>query len=186
MNNWEGLLCVTGKALIPDKCFWYLLDFEYKNGQWKYLSQCNLPSSLYVHNVVGACTIIPCLEPLEACHMLGVHIALDGNVAVKLQYLQSVAREWQAKMTKSKLSQNDVMFSLYQVIYWKLVYLLLTTQFSLDQCNTIMSPILAQGLPAAGVVQSFLQVLAHGLIKYRGLDLPNLHTEQTIAQVQQV
>jgi len=53
MNNWEGLLPATGGALIPDKCFWYLLDFEYKNGQWKYLSQCNLPGSLYVHDAGG-------------------------------------------------------------------------------------------------------------------------------------
>jgi len=91
VSNWEGLLWATGGVLVPDNCFWYLLDFEYKNSQWKYMSQQNLPRSLYVHNAVGACTIIPCLEPSEACHMLGVCIAPDGNVEVELHYLQLIA-----------------------------------------------------------------------------------------------
>jgi len=77
------------------------------------------------------------------------------------------------------------MFSLRQVIYRKLVYPLLTTQFSLEQCQAIMSPILARGLLALGVVQSFLCALAHGLLSYGSLD-PNLHMEQTIVQIQQV
>ncbi len=27
VTSWEGLLRATGGALVPDKCFWYLIDF---------------------------------------------------------------------------------------------------------------------------------------------------------------
>jgi len=28
VDNWEGLLRATGRALMPSKCFWYLIDFH--------------------------------------------------------------------------------------------------------------------------------------------------------------
>ncbi len=37
---WEGLLHATGGALVPEKCFWYLVAFEHSNNRWKYL-KCN-------------------------------------------------------------------------------------------------------------------------------------------------
>jgi len=89
-------------------------------------------------------------------------------------------------MAKSKLSQNDTMFSLRQVIYQKLAYPLLTMTFSAAQCQAIMSPILGCSLPAAGIVWSFPQALAHGPLMYGGLNLLNLHMEQTIAHILQV
>jgi len=27
VNHWEGLLWATGSALVPEKCFWHLVDF---------------------------------------------------------------------------------------------------------------------------------------------------------------
>jgi len=66
------------------------------------------------------------------------------------------------------------------------MYPLLTTTFSPSQCNQITSPILTRGLPAASLVCTFPQALVHGPNMYGGADIPNLHTEQTIAQILQV
>jgi len=49
-----------------------------------------------------------------------------------------------------------------------------------------MAPLLQQGLPKAGVVQSFLQAVAHGLLEYGGLDTPHLYTEHLIAHLHTV
>ncbi len=46
-----------------------------------------------------------------------------------------------------------------------------------------MSPILAQGLPSTGFVQTFPHDLAHGPLKYCGINIPNLYTEQTLAHI---
>ncbi len=49
-----------------------------------------------------------------------------------------------------------------------------------------MAPILAQGLPSVGIIRTYLQSLVHGPIKFVRLNLPNLHTKETIVQVQQM
>lgn len=33
---WGDLLTSTGGALKPEKCFWYLVDYEFKDGEWIY------------------------------------------------------------------------------------------------------------------------------------------------------
>jgi len=48
VTNWEGLLRVTGGALVPEKCFWYYIDFELKNNKWAY-QKCNqVPGSISI------------------------------------------------------------------------------------------------------------------------------------------
>jgi len=34
LSTWHGLLCTTGGELVPDKCFWYLIDFKWVNKEW--------------------------------------------------------------------------------------------------------------------------------------------------------
>jgi hypothetical protein len=34
LEQWSSLLNVTGGALKLEKCFWYLLDYECKDGEW--------------------------------------------------------------------------------------------------------------------------------------------------------
>jgi len=46
-----------------------------------------------------------------------------------------------------------------------------------------MSPILQQGLPKAGVICTFPQVLMHGPLDYGGLDIPHLYMEQIIVHI---
>jgi hypothetical protein len=36
LEHWSCLLNTTGGALKPEKCFWYLLDYACKEGEWTY------------------------------------------------------------------------------------------------------------------------------------------------------
>jgi len=81
VSTWEGLLCATGGALVPDKCFWYLIDFKLQNGKWNYCTIDCLLGTLFVHDHNRKFSLIPQLETSEA---LGVCIAPDGNVLTKL------------------------------------------------------------------------------------------------------
>ena len=38
LNHWEGGLCTLGGALVPSKSHWYLVNFKWTNGSWKYCS----------------------------------------------------------------------------------------------------------------------------------------------------
>ncbi len=85
VSTWEGLLRATGGALVPDKCFWYLIDFKSRHGKWHYCSVASTPAFLYVHDHLGRRTLIPRLETSEARRTLGVRISPDGNMRTELQ-----------------------------------------------------------------------------------------------------
>jgi len=36
LTMWHGLLRATSRELVPEKCFWYLVDFKWQHQQWKY------------------------------------------------------------------------------------------------------------------------------------------------------
>jgi hypothetical protein len=38
LNTWEGGLWETGGAIVPEKSFWYLADFKWSSGNWRYCS----------------------------------------------------------------------------------------------------------------------------------------------------
>jgi len=127
LTCWERLLKTTSGALVPAKCFWYLIDFEYDCEWWKYQKSQHMPGLLQVHDNLGQACTIPRLETHKARRTLGVCIAPDGNWEDELTYLVSLAKKWQQKMRSRKLIRSDAIFSLQNVIYRQLVYLLSTT-----------------------------------------------------------
>ena len=137
LTTWYGLLQATGGELIPDKCFWYLIDFTWNNKQWKYKSMAELPGQLCVKQTKGK-TIIPRLKPNEAWRTLRVCIMLDGNDKAELQYLTEVAATWSHQMAKAHLTQTEAEFSLQQVLLPKLMYQLIATNFDEQHCYEIL------------------------------------------------
>jgi len=79
VDKWEGLLRATGGALVPTKCFWYLLDFRYTNNKWIYVTKSQHPGELAINDENNHWVTIPRLEMNEAWHTLGVRVAPDGN-----------------------------------------------------------------------------------------------------------
>jgi len=46
VTHWEGLLHAMGGALVPEKCFWYLIDFEHTNKKWSCKKCKQVPGSI--------------------------------------------------------------------------------------------------------------------------------------------
>jgi len=86
-------------------------------------------------------------------------------------------------MISAKLTQAAADFGIRQVLLPKLRYPLVATTLSEAQCQTIIQPVLQQGLPALGINRNFPRAVAHGPVQFQGLNLPNLHTEQSIAHI---
>jgi len=84
--EWEALLSATDRALVPEKCVWYLVNFEFHRSQWRYTSKNELVL-LAVCNAAGKLATIPQLPVTEAHRTLGVRVAPDGNNAVELEHL---------------------------------------------------------------------------------------------------
>jgi len=171
-----------GRSAGPQKCFWYLVNFDFTNNKWTYKQCHQVSGSIPILDTDHCQVTIQCLEPSEACRTLGIQLAPDGNMTTELTYLLDIAKDWQQKMKISKLDQMESIFSLQNVLLRKLVYPLLATTFMQEQCQ-LMSPILAQGLPLAGFVRTFPHALAHGPLKFCGINIPNFFTEQSLTHI---
>ncbi len=58
LDTWGGMIRATGGALIPEKMFWYAINFEWRDGEWNYAFIADLASTLRmqdtqnrVHNI---------------------------------------------------------------------------------------------------------------------------------------
>jgi len=79
VTNWEGLLKATRGTLVPEKCFWYAIKFQWSNNKWTYMNQEQAPAKLMVQDETGQPVTIPHLKLSKACRTLGVRLAPDGN-----------------------------------------------------------------------------------------------------------
>jgi len=183
ITNLEGLLWTTRGALVPKKCFWYLLDQHWMDGHWAYRPLSHISGDLKVVDAYGKLTVIPHLEVTEARRTLGVRITPDGNSKAEFQYLHTMATEWKQKMEKAHLTHTEALFSLRSSILQKLAYPLAVTTFTEQQCAELMKPILGVGLPKIGCVRSMPRAVVHSPLELSGLNIPNLYTEQAITQI---
>jgi len=75
LKLWHGLLKATGGDLDPEKCSWYLINFNFANNHWQYLHWYWNQWPLQIPNEGG----IPLFQFYEAQKTLGVWLAPDGN-----------------------------------------------------------------------------------------------------------
>jgi len=115
LTMWHKLLQATGGNLVPEKCFWYLIDFKWQNSTWKYKTSQETPGQIQVTSANNIHIVIPWLEPWEAHWTLGVRIAPDGNNDAEVQYLSQVAAEWWTKMATAQILREAAEFSIRQV-----------------------------------------------------------------------
>jgi len=70
LTMWHGLRMASGGDLVPDKCFWYLINFKWQNQQWKYKSNVEEPGRISI-SLGNKIIHLPRLEPFKAQRMLG-------------------------------------------------------------------------------------------------------------------
>jgi len=94
LSMWHGLLWATRGKLVPEKCFWYLIDFKWENNKWAYKKTGEAPGQIRVMINQEEQITIPRLEPSEAHRTLGIQLAPDGNDLEETKHLWDVTAEW--------------------------------------------------------------------------------------------
>ena len=126
------------------------------------------------------------VQPLSARRTLGIRIAPDGNQQQQKQHMFDTAVAWGDSIRTGHLSRHDAWLALQSTILRFLDFPLPVTSLTKWDCNAIMSPILQTALPASGVARNFPRAVVHGPLRYQGLQVPNLYTNQGIAHIQQL
>ena len=182
-DDWEGGIRATGGAIVPEKSHWYLVQFTWEQGRWRYATINSSPGSLTVRGPDGSRHQLERLETNVARRTLGVRLAPDGNNEAEFNYLLACSREWRDKVRANRLPKKFIWDSMTMGIMKKLCYPLAATTFSEDECTQLIRPILEAGLPASGINRHMARAVVHGPVELQGLGIPNLYQTQITSHI---
>ena len=185
LTQWDKTMEVTGAAIATDKCWWYLVDFDWKSGKWRY-SKSKSGLSLKVRDKQNTIHNLKQLEPSTAKEMVGVWLAPDGNQKEQIKALNSKAAIWAERMRSSCLDPEAAWISLHTTIAKGLEYPLVATTISHDKLRKIMAPVLAVALPLSGFSRKFPHAVLYGPVDYQGLGVTSLYDYQYCRHVQDI
>ena len=142
----------------------------------RFLEETNV--GLQVKDSEGNAKVIEKLAASDSRRTLGVRLAPDGNNEAEVKFLRERAQNWADRVRTGHLPRRLVWESMNTTILKSLQYPLPATTLTEEECRWIMAPLLAQGLPASGVVRSIPRAVVYGPVKFQGLGIPNLYTFQ--------
>jgi hypothetical protein len=86
------LIRVTGGALEKDKSYWYLIDYERRQGKWCYKSPGSLPGELLLYNDKSQQKeAIPRLSAHTAKKALGIVARPDRKMFDEVKHLRKLS-----------------------------------------------------------------------------------------------
>ena len=94
LSAWEGGLKATSGAIVPEKSHWYLIDFAWEKGNWRYKTITESPAKLQIRDCAGTIKILERLEMNDARRTLGVRLAPDGNNKEEVKFLKQRVVDW--------------------------------------------------------------------------------------------
>jgi hypothetical protein len=53
LDLWEGGIRATGGVIVSVKSHWYLIDFKWQQGNWRYVTEIEVPAQLCVRDCDG-------------------------------------------------------------------------------------------------------------------------------------
>ena len=183
LNLWETCTEVSGGCLVPDKSWYTLVDFQWIDGSWNDVSEFE-DVSISLKNSEGEVVSLKQLAADEAQKMLGVWLAPDGNNRKQVEEMRASTVKWAERVRTGCIDRRDAWLALTMTIMKKLEYALPALTLTEEECNFIMAPALAAGLPKAGISRTTPRAVIFGSKEFQGFGLHKLHTTMGINHIQ--
>ncbi len=111
--SWGNLLIATGGVLQPAKCFYLIISFEWRDGEWCYADNT-------LRGEFGVKVPLPRGEEAPIAHRqvghaektLGAMTSPDGNSKASFQLMQEKAQTWIDAVRSRHLHRCNIWFSL--------------------------------------------------------------------------
>jgi len=183
VNSWSHGLRVSGGSLKPEKCFWYPIEWTWKNGAAKATKSKDVLHEIIVEGPDGVSSAIPKLDYDHAREILGVFQAPSGQIKSEITKLETIRDKYIPVLSNHYLPQELVWISFWGKLWPSLTYPLPALSLSEAQADEFMIPLYKNLLPSLKISRSFPKVYRYSIAKYGGAGLPNLFIEQTIAML---
>ena len=182
VNAWERAAKVTGGAIAPLKCWWYLVFFEWDDkNNWFYGH--NSMHSLSARDAANNLHELQHLLPHQAQEMLGVHIAPDGNNNDQVKTLLTKAKGYSERMRTNFSYSHEAWVGMTHVAMKSLDYCLPATTMTQQECDKIMWEIIKGFLPKSGINRYIKRDVLFAPPALQGLGMKNLYVMQGIHHV---
>ena len=181
---WNGILRVSGGALKPEKCYWYLAHFEWKKGKASLIP--TTPKNIYLYTDNGEEVPITFMQPNEPTEAVGVWQDLLGTNDKQSQTIIAKIRKTHEALNATPLPKHLNWIGLRQAIWKSIDYVLPATTFTASDCNKIATELYRPLLPKLGCNRNFPLMLRYNDPSLMGLGLANPYWEQGFAHIEQL
>ena len=185
LDAWEEASKVTGGALEPKKCWWYLLNYEWHKGMWIYKGK-RAEQKLVVRDAQENLQEILQMEAHESQEMLGVYLAPDGNQLQQLQEFEKRAMTYAEKARTANLHRHEVWISLQTMVMKSIEYPLSVTTLNEKECNDLMWKLIKEFLPKAGINRYVRRDILFAPVQCQGFGLNDPYITQGAMHVSDI
>ena len=186
---WGKLLIATGGALKPEKCFYYLIDYEWQDdGTWEYTTMVDLPP-ITVPLPDGTAAPIEQLSAEVAKKTLGIWTNPAGCSITQLGALYKSLKTWTNRLSAGKLPAKWAWVSHNLHLWPKLRYGLGTnsspvaTLADAEEPGGALRKLYRKMLPFLGVNRNIKSEWRHLPHTFGGIGLKRLLSEVVIARI---
>ena len=116
LEKWSCLLNATGGALKPEKCFWYLLNYDCIDGEWIYADA--MAMELKITNPDSTKSPIKREKATESKATLGIYDSPSGGNKGHLSFILDKATQWVNRMKNGHLPSH-VAWIAYKQQLWQ-------------------------------------------------------------------
>jgi Reverse transcriptase (RNA-dependent DNA polymerase) len=186
LNTWEEGLQTTGGALVPEKCSVYTMIHQWQNDHWMYITSDKIPGEVNMTLSNGERMAVHHREPSETVKSLGIMFSPDGQMKDETEYLQQKGRVWAEKVRQSRMTREEVWYSLNTMIWKTIEYPLLATSMTKEQINLVVKPILEVGLPRSGICRNMARAIVFSEVTHQGLGMKHPYLTQGLRKLNAV
>lgn len=184
----ERFLFSTGGRLALHKCFWTMVEYQWRDGKatiLPYRAQQRRETDTEDKSVkltqggnFSNKIVIKRIGEGDAYRTLGVFLAADGNQRKQKDVLIGKSRLWSVKMDNSNLTNEEKLLSYQQQLTPSLEYPLPCTSLTKDQLRSVQFPSLKVATNALGLNSTFPRAILFGDYRYQGLQMSDLYVKQ--------
>ena len=178
---WGDLLLATGGCLAPDKCFWYMLDYECCEGEWQPRELVDWELMIPVDD--GSQRPIFSLSPHESKKVLGVEDCPAGGNADQLRTTKEKVKVWLNRMKNGHLPAKWAWVA-YRYQHWPGIrYGIGTMTNDMEEAEELLDEFDYGLLNILGIARTVKKGWRKLHSTFGGFGIMNLATEQLIERL---
>ena len=186
MRDLDGFVKATGQAINTAKTYYWIIDYEWKNGSPKVKDGISNDFRITCRDKHNQITQIQQVKANEARELLGAYICpIDDGETMKKAIIEKIDK-WAAQMKNAKLTPKLSWIAtntrLMKAIEWPLVI----SNLSEKQCQQISTRLLAHCLRPAGIQRNINRKILYASMGTMGLQMPCIYTTMGIQKIKHI